>query len=52
MDKKKYRVRLSVEERVRLEGMVRKGKVSAQHLLKARILLKADEGEAGESWSD
>jgi Homeodomain-like domain len=52
MGKKKYRVKLTLEERGRLEAMLRKGKCSAQHLLKARILLKADEGEAGEGWSD
>ena len=38
---KKYVVRLSAEERERLEALLRKGKSPAQRLLKARILLKA-----------
>jgi hypothetical protein len=49
---KKYVVRLSGEERERLEALVRKGKSPAQGMLKARILLKADVSEAGEGWSD
>ena len=49
---KKYVVRLSDEERERLEGMIRKGKSPAQRLLKARILLKAAVSEAGAGWSD
>ena len=35
---KRYVVRLSAEERGRLEAMIRKGKSSAARLLKARIL--------------
>jgi Homeodomain-like domain len=49
---KKYVVRLSAEEREQLETLIRKGKGSAQRLLKARILLKADIAEAGPGWSD
>ena len=49
---KKYVVRLSSEERERLEALVRKGKSSARRLLKARILLKADVSEGGDGWSD
>ena len=49
---KKYVVKLSGEERDRLEAMVRAGKSSAQILTRARILLKADVSEAGEGWSD
>src|ERR1700676_2746727 len=49
---KKYVVRLSGEERERLEALIRKGKSPAQRLLKARILLKADISEPGEGWSD
>ena len=49
---KKYVVRLSAEERERLEALMGKGKSPAQRLLKARILLKADVSEAGEGWSD
>ena len=49
---KKYVVRLSAEERERLEALIRTGKHSARKLLRARILLKADASEAGEGWSD
>ena len=49
---KKYVVRLSAEEREYLDQLIRKGKSSAQRLMKARILLKADVGEGGEGWSD
>jgi hypothetical protein len=49
---KKYVVRLSGEERDRLETLIRKGQSPAQRLLKARILLKADVAQAGEGWSD
>ena len=43
---KKYVVRLSGEERERLETLIRKGKSPARRVLKARILLKADVSEA------
>jgi hypothetical protein len=49
---KKYVVRLSPEERERLERMIHSGKHPAQRLMKARILLKADAGDGGEGWSD
>ena len=49
---KKYVVRLSAEERGQLDALIRKGKSSAQRLMKARILLKADVSEDGEGWSD
>src|SRR5713101_5806404 len=49
---KKYVVRLSSEERERLETLIRKGKSPARRVLKARILLKADVSEAGKGWSD
>ena len=49
---KKYVVKLTALERERLETMVSGGKHPAQRLTKARILLKADAGEAGEGWSD
>ena len=49
---KKYVVRLSAQERERLETMLRAGKTSAQLLTRARILLKADASEAGDGWSD
>jgi hypothetical protein len=49
---KKYVVRLSTEEREQLRALIRKGKSSAQRLMKARILQKADVSEDGEGWSD
>ena len=48
---KKYIVKLSAEERNRLDVLIQKGKAAARQLLKARILLKAD-ASAGEAWSD
>jgi len=49
---KRYVVRLSGEERARLEALIGKGKSPARRLLKARILLKSDVSDAGEGWSD
>ena len=46
---KKYVVRLSGEERERLETLIRKGKSPARRVLKARILLKADVSDAGKA---
>jgi hypothetical protein len=40
-------VKLSAEERKRLEAVIHVGKSSAQMLTRARILLKADVSEAG-----
>jgi transposase len=49
---KKYVVRLTAEERDRLNALIHKGKRSAQLLTRARILLKADVSDAGDGWSD
>jgi hypothetical protein len=49
---KKYVVRLSDDERARLEEFIRKGKPAAHLVTRARILLKSDVSEAGEGWSD
>ena len=49
---KKFVVRLSVEERGRLEAIVAKGKAAARKLTRARILLKADCSPLGPGWSD
>ncbi len=49
---KKYIVKLSSDERERLNVLIQKGKAPARQLLKARILLKADASEAGDAWSD
>jgi hypothetical protein len=52
MANKKFVVKLSGEERAQLTGLISKGKAAAKTVLKARILLKADQGEAGEGWAD
>ena len=49
---KKYVVKLSAEERERLNTLIQSGKHPARKLTRARVLLKADAGEAGEGWSD
>lgn len=49
---KKYVVKLSSDERDRLDALIQKGKAPARQVLKARILLKADASDAGEGWSD
>lgn len=48
----KYIVEMSVEERMKLSRMLHAGKGSAAKLRKARILLKADEGDDGPGWTD
>jgi len=48
----KYIVKLTEAERTHLQALLNKGKSPAKRLLKARILLKADASELGESWSD
>ena len=52
MANKKFVVKLEAHERARLNDLISKGKAAAKTILKARILLKADQGEAGEGWSD
>ena len=49
---KKYNVRLSLEERIELEELVRKGKAAAYKRLHAQILLKADDSEGSPGWKD
>jgi hypothetical protein len=49
---KKFVVELERAERARLKELISKGKASAKVILKARILLKADQGRHGEGWSD
>ena len=49
---KKYVVKLSEAEREQLNTLIRSGKHRARQLVRARILLKADAGKAGEGWSD
>ncbi len=52
MSRKTYVVELSSDERERLEALISKGKATAKAILKARILLKADQGPLGPSWTD
>ena len=52
MANKKFIVKLEADERTRLNDLISKGKAAAKAILKARILLKADQGEAGAGWSD
>jgi hypothetical protein len=52
MSRKKYVVELSGDEREHLKSVISKGKAAARTILKARILLKADQGPLGEGWTD
>lgn len=47
-----YRIILSDDERAELRSLVGTGVAPARTLTRARILLKADHGEAGPGWSD
>ena len=49
---KKYRVKLTSEERAQLQSVLRKGRVAAQKQKHARILLKADEESSHGGLSD
>jgi len=49
---KRYVVTLKDEERKELEKLVTDGKSKRDKVVKAFILLKADEGEWGEKWTD
>ena len=50
--KKKYRVTLTEEERTMLQTLIAAGTAPARTLTHARILLKADQGQAGPAWPD
>ena len=52
MAAKKFIVELDDDERARLEVLISKGKAPAKAILKARILLKADQSEGGPGWLD
>ena len=52
MPAKKFIVELDDDERARLEALISKGKAPAKAILKARILLKADQSEGGPGWLD
>jgi Homeodomain-like domain len=50
--RKRHIVVLSEEERARLHTMIGRGVAPASALTHARILLKANQGEAGPGWTD
>ena len=50
--RKRYTVVLSEPERARLHTLIGQGAGQARALTHARILLKANQGEAGPSWTD
>jgi len=52
MPAKKYIVELDASEREHLTDLISRGKAAAKSILKARILLKADQGESGPAWPD
>src|SRR3954453_7863614 len=49
---KRYRVRLTAQEREALGGMISRGKADARKLAHARVLLQADASEGGPEWTD
>ncbi len=49
---KRYRVTLTDEERHELRAMVSRGKANARKLVRARVLLLADQAEGGSAKSD
>jgi len=50
--RKRHVVVLSEEERARLHTLIGRGVAPARVLTHARILLKANQGEAGPGWTD
>lgn len=49
---RKYRLKLTADERARLEGIVRTGKSAAWKIQHAHALLKMDQREEGPGWND
>jgi hypothetical protein len=48
----KYAVKLSETERAQLRTLIGQGTAPARQLTRARILLKANQGEGGPGWAD
>jgi transposase len=48
----KYAVKLTEVERARLRTLIGHGRAPARQLTRARILLKANQGEGGPGWTD
>jgi transposase len=49
---KKYKVTLTSEERLSLQQRICSGRTPARTLTRARVLLKADEGDGRAAWTD
>jgi hypothetical protein len=52
MRKTKYAVSLTEAERARLRTLIGRGEAPTRMLTRARILLKANQGEGGPGWTD
>ena len=52
MPTKKYLVTPTADERGQLDALIRRGTAAALVLTRARMLLKADQGEHGPAWDD
>lgn len=52
MRQTKYAVELTEAERAQLRRLVGSGRAPARLLTRARVLLKADQGEGGAAWAD
>lgn len=52
MRKTKYAVALTEVERAQLRTLIGSGEAPARMLTRARLLLKADQGEGGAAWTD
>jgi Homeodomain-like domain len=50
--KTKYAVELTEAERARLRTLIGRGEAPARLLTRARVLLKANQGEGGPGWTD
>ena len=49
---KKYALKLTVDERVDLERLVRRGRVAGWKIQRAQALLHCDQGSDGPAWTD
>jgi hypothetical protein len=49
---KRYRVRLTADERAELVQLLARGKADARKLRHAQMRIKADEGDRGPGWPD
>ena len=50
--KKRYRITLTEQERLDLQKLVSTGKAAAKKLVRARVMLLADQAEGGPALSD